>query len=242
MDERQPGIRQATTANRLLRAMSAADFALLSPHLKPRRAAKHQVLFHHGGPIQSAWFLETGIGSLLTVAADGQRVESGLFGRDGFAPVALALGSDRTPHQGVIQVDDDCWTLAVDVLREAMERSPTLHALLLRYAQTLYVQTEFTALSNAVHSVEERLARWLLMCIDRTDGDELLLTHDYMSIMLAVRRPSVTTALHTLEGNGHIRVRRGRVIIRDRAGLEAFSAGGYGQPEREYERLIGPLR
>lgn len=103
------------------------------------------------------------------------------------------------------------------------------------------VQTSYTALSNAVHPIAERLARWLLMSDDRLDGD-LPLTHEFLSIMLAVRRPSVTTALHVLEGNGFIRAARGSIVVRDRAALEEFAGDAYGVPEAEYERLIGPLR
>ena len=126
--------------------------------------------------------------------------------------------------------------------KDAISRSPSLHDLLLRYVQTLQLQASYTALSNAVHPIEERLARWLLMCHDRWDTNAMPLTHEFMSIMLAVRRPSVTTSLHVLEGNGFIRAERGNIIIRDRAGLEEFAGDSYGPPEREYERLIGRLR
>ncbi|WP_353642480.1 Crp/Fnr family transcriptional regulator [Mesorhizobium sp. WSM2239] len=112
---------------------------------------------------------------------------------------------------------------------------------LLRYAQSLSIQTEFTALANARSNVEQRLARWLLMCADRVHGDHLNLTHEYLSIMLGIRRPGVTVAIQLLEGNGLIRANRGVVIVRDRGGLVAASAGSYGVPEAEYERLIGKI-
>jgi CRP-like cAMP-binding protein len=169
------------------------------------------------------------------------RAENDLFGRDGFAPVGAVMGSDRTPHVGVIQIADEYLALPAARLTEAVESSVTLRTLLLRYAQTLAIQTSYTALSNAVHSIDERLARWILMCDDRVDG-ELALTHEFMSVMLAVRRPSVTTALHVLEGNGFIRAERGYIAVRNRAAMEEFAGDSYGTPEREYERLIGPLR
>ena len=124
----------------------------------------------------------------------------------------------------------------------ALAASATLRTTLLRYAQALSVQVSFTALSNAVHQIDERLARWILVCDDRIASGELALTHQYLSVMLAVRRPSVTTALHVLEGNGLIRAARGLITIRDRAGLEDFAGDAYGKAEREYERLLGPLR
>ena len=231
---------QTVVRNRLLRTMSADDFAMLAPHLVPRKAGKGFVLFHKDDPIDTVWFLESGIGSLIVISPEGHRVEAGLFGRDGFAPVAIALGSDRVSYEGLIQVADDCFRMEAGVLKEAMAKSPSLHFLLLRYAQTLSTQTVYTALSNAVHPIEERLARWLLMCHDRMDDDELPLTHEFLSIMLAVRRPSVTTALHVLEGNRLIRSERGIVVIRDRARLEEYAADGYGASEREYRRLVTP--
>ncbi|RYF03393.1 MAG: helix-turn-helix domain-containing protein, partial [Oxalobacteraceae bacterium] len=103
-------------------------------------------------------------------------------------------------------------------------------------------QTTYTALSNAVHTIEERLARWLLMSHDRQDENAIPLTHEFMALMLGVRRPSVTIALHSLEGLGLIKANRGVVTIKQRAELEEFACASYGVPEMEYERLIGPLR
>lgn len=113
--------------------------------------------------------------------------------------------------------------------------------LLMRYLQTLTTQTAFTALSNAVHHIHERLARWILMCHDRVDGDEIAVTHEFLALMMAVRRPSVTTALHVLEGDLFIKNERGFIIMRDRPALEAFAADTYGKPEEEYRRLIGAM-
>lgn len=222
--------------------MSADDFALLAPHLQPCQAGKGVVLFERDAPIETVWFMESGIGSIVTTSPEGLKAENGLFGRDGFAPVAAVLGSDRSPHLGMVQLPDDCLNLPAARLIEATDSSASLRMLLLRYVQTLSIQTAYTALSNAVHPIDERLARWILMCHDRMDGDDLPLTHEFLSIMLAVRRPSVTTSLHVLEGNRFIRAERGCITVRDRAALEEFAGDSYGAPEREYERLIGPLR
>ena len=118
----------------------------------------------------------------------------------------------------------------------------SIRKLLLRYVQAYSTQTTYTALSNAMHTVEERLARWLLMSHDRQDDDEILLTHDFLALMLGVRRPSVTIALHSLEGLGFIKATRGLIVVRKREELEEFAGAGYGVPEAEYERLIGQLR
>jgi len=113
--------------------------------------------------------------------------------------------------------------------------------MLLRYVQTLLVQTAQSTATNASHRVESRLARWLLMCHDRIDGDEIALTHEFMSMMISADRSGVTVTLHILEGAGMIWSKRGRVIIRNRELLEDLAGDGYGVPEAEYSRLIGPL-
>lgn len=233
---------QASVRNRLLRLLSADDFALLAPHLNPCQGKRGDVFFRKDEPIETVWFMDSGIASLVAISPEGHRVEAGIFGRDGFGPVAIVMGGDIAPYDGQVQLPDDCHNIDAEALKAAMAQSPSLHGLLLRYAQALSVQTTYTALTNAVHPIEERLARWLLMCHDRLDGNELPLTHEFMSVMLAVRRPSVTTSLHVLEGNGFIRAERGCILVHDRAGLEEFAGDSYGPPEREYERLIGPLR
>jgi CRP-like cAMP-binding protein len=146
-------------------------------------------------------------------------------------PTAAVMGADRMAHRSLIQVPGEGHRILRTALVDALERSASLRALLLRFAQVQGVQTSYTALSNAVHPINERLARWLLMCHDRHDSDEIPLTHEFLSIMLAVRRPSVTTALHVLEGNRFIRAERGYVTIRNRTALEEFAGDSYGKPE-----------
>lgn len=228
--------------NRLLGALPPADLARLTPHLEARELPLGALLYPADHPIEEAWFIEEGLGSLVTQSPGGLSAESGLFGREGIAPTGLALGADRTTSEGTVQMAGRGYRIAAGALLAAMEESRPLRDLLLRFAHALWVQTSYTALSNAVHAVDQRLARWLLMCHDRVDGNELGVTHDFLAVMLAVRRPSVTNALHVLEGKGLIRSTRGCVTIRNRAALEAFAGDAYGPPEREYERLIGPFR
>lgn len=157
------------------------------------------------------------------------------------APTPLLMGATTSAHRINVQIEDDAWRIAKGPFLAAVDGSADLRILLLRYAQTLAVQTSFTALSNAVHQIDERLARWILMCDDRIDGRDILLTHEFMSVMLAVRRPSITTALHVLEGNGLIRAERGCIVVRDRKQLEAFAGDAYGKPEAVYRELIGTM-
>ena len=233
---------QTRHRNRLLYMLPPDDYGRLAPHLESVQLPKGFVITEPDQPIAHVYFPEAGIGSIIARSPEGQQVEAGLFGVDGFSPVEVALGSDSSPHHIVIQVADDAYRLPVDMLREAADASPTLRRLLLRYVQTLTTQSVFTALSNAMHSVDERLARWILMCDDRTATHEIALTHGFIAIMLGVRRPSVTTSLHVLEGKGFIRTERSCITVVRRRELEEFAGDAYGRPEAEYARLLGPLR
>jgi CRP-like cAMP-binding protein len=124
---------------------------------------------------------------------------------------------------------------------EAMDASPSLRRLMLLYVQTLLVQISGNAAANVADRLAERLARWLLMCHDRVDGDEINLTHEFMARMIGAPRTAVTTTLHELEGLHMVRVLRRRVLVVDRARLGEFAGAAYGTPEREYRRLIGPF-
>jgi len=233
---------QEMVKNQLLRQMSAEDYALLRPALVPTDLPQEMPLGEPGKPFLRACFPDSGIGSIVALSPEGHKSEVGITGKEGMFGFALILDVDQTPHEIFMQVGGAGYFIDGDVLVDACQTSLSLQAGLLRYVQTYSLQTSFTALSNATHSVEVRLARWLLMSHDRSEGDEIALTHEFLSLMLAVTRPSVTLALHVLEGAHLIRSKRGLIIIRDRAGLEELASDAYGSAEDEYERLIGPLR
>lgn len=235
-------VSKADVRNYLLQLTDDAVFAELSPHLEPFEAERGMSLFEKGEPLDSFYFLDSGIGSVVATSPEDHEAESGLFGRDGFSPTSLMMGSDSSPYRCVIQVAGEGYRIAATKVRDIAAEHAEFQQLLLRFIEAQSVQTSFTALSNAIHHVDERLGRWLLMCHDRIDGDDIALTHEFLSLMLAVRRPSVTTALHTLEGNRFIRAERGCITIRDRAALEEFASDAYGRPEAEYERLLRPSR
>ena len=228
--------------NYLLGLASEEAFAALAPHLEPFEAKQGMDLFERNVPLDKVYFLDHGIGSIVSSSPEDQLAESGLFGRDGFSPTCLLLGSNESPFHCLVQVGGAGHCIDAAKFQKIVEAHPDFNRLLLKFVQAQSVQTSFTALSNAVHQIDERLARWLLMCHDRIDGDEIYLTHEFLSIMLAVRRPSVTTALHVLEGNRFIHSERGCVTIRNRAALEEFARDAYGRPEAEYERLLRPLK
>ena len=228
--------------NLLLNALTPSDFELLAPHLTSVRLEPRKVLGAANEPIEHVYFPESGIASVVSHMPKSGSTEVGIFGRDGMSGTSLLVGSDRSPHETFIQVGNGT-ALRIDAARfgDATVRSRSLHLTLLRFLQTSIVQTAHTAVSNAHHPVEARLARWLLMCHDRIDNDEIALTHEFMSMMICARRTGVTVTLHVLEGAGMILSRRGRVIIVDRAKLENFAGEAYGPPEAEYRRLLGPF-
>jgi hypothetical protein len=154
----------------------------------------------------------------------------------------LLLGCEEAGHEATVQVGGgDALKLLASDLRALCSRSPAANALFLRFIHALAVQSSRTLASNAIHSVEKRLARWLLMCHDRLPGDEIRLPHDHIARMLGVRRATVTDALHILEGEGALSGRRGRITVRSREKLEELAGDAYGFPEAQYTRLIAPF-
>jgi CRP-like cAMP-binding protein len=233
---------QSYTRNCLLDLMSADDFALLQPHLQRVKMQPKYCLSQANQIIEHVFFLEGGVGSIVATQEGGNEIEVGLFGREGMSGSSVLLGVDSTPHRSFIQVDGStALRMGADKLRGAMAQSVSLQAFLFRYVQVLSIQAAQTAACNAHYTLPERLARWLLMCHDRVDGDEISLTHEFMAMMLAVRRSGVTMTLHMLEGTGAIGARRGLIKVTDRERLVELAGDSYGVAEVEYRRLIGPF-
>jgi CRP-like cAMP-binding protein len=230
---------QCTVQNRLLAALSAADFELLELKLEPISLNLRQVLVEPEKPIKDVVFLETGLASVVATNSDRQSIEVAHVGREGLTGSSIIEGVDRTPNKTFIQGAGSGLRIRSDDLIEAMEASPSLHALLLRYMQFAAIQLAHTALANGRYGIEARLARWLLMCHDRLDGDELNITHEFLSLMLGVRRAGVTETLSRLERRKAIARLRAHVVVRDRPKLLQLAGACYGGPEAEYERLIG---
>lgn len=231
---------QSNVRNRLLAAMSADDFARLTPFFEIISLPLREMLIAPDQPIAHAHFVEDGLVSLIADTVDG-RIEIGLVGREGLVGVPLVLGTDRTPHIALVQADLVALRIAATPLRAALDASPALRGVLGRYVQGLIVQVGQTVYANTDFTIEARLARWILMTRDRLDSDELPLTHEFLSMMLGVRRPGVTTATHVLEGAGMIRARRGRIIVLDREKLEDMAGDAYGPAEAEFERLLAEV-
>ena len=225
--------------NQLLAAMSAADFASLQPHLKPVDMPLLKDMERPNQRIETVYFMETGIASVVAVQSDETRVEVGLIGREGMTGMAVVLGGNQSPHSTYIQVAGEGQRITAKELLKAMRASPTLHSLLLKFVQVFMVQTAHTAIANARAHIDQRLARWILMAHDRTGANTLPLTHEFLSLMLGVRRAGVTEALQSLKRQKLIENGRNKIVIRNRRGIERMAGAAYGTPEKEYRRLIG---
>lgn len=227
------------TQNRLLSSLTAADRKLLLPLLKTVALGLRKGLEVPNQPIKHVYFPLSGIVSVVTASSRQRQIEIGIIGREGMTGVNLLMGESRSPHSTYVQSPGRGLRIRADDLRRVLKRRPQMRDGLLRFAQTFMVQTAYTALSNGQAKVTERLARWILMAHDRLDGNDLPLTHEFLALMLSVRRPGVTAAMNKLESRKFIGSRRGIIIVRDRRGLEGVARGFYGVPEIEYRRLIG---
>ncbi|MBM7044659.1 MULTISPECIES: Crp/Fnr family transcriptional regulator [Rhizobium] len=225
--------------NRLLCALAPDDLRLLAPSLERIQLQLRQSLERAHQPIDFVYFLEAGLGSVVASKEGGSTVEVGLFGRDGMTGTSLVQGDTESPFDCFVQMGGSAFRISAGNLQDALAQSAPLTELLLHYARALGIQTTYTALANGQIKLEERLARWILMVHDRMDGDSFTVTHEFLAMMLGVRRPGVTVALQTLEAKHFIKSQRGEIRVKHRDGLMDLSRGTYGPAEMEYERLTG---
>jgi CRP-like cAMP-binding protein len=219
--------------------MSATDLALLRPHLRPVALELLKDLEQPHRRIAGVYFMEAGIASVVAVQPDETRIEIGLIGREGMSGTAVALGGDQSPHSTYMQVAGEGQRIAAKDLHKAMDASVSLRNLLLKFVQVFMVQTAHTAIANARARIDRRLAQWILMAHDRTRDNALPLTHEFLALMLGVRRAGVTEALQSLKRQKLIDTGRNQIVVRNRKGLEQAAGKSYGVPEKEYRRLIG---
>jgi CRP-like cAMP-binding protein len=201
-----------------------------------------QIVYQPGQRIDYCYFPTNSVVSLLCTMQDGLTAEMGLVGNEGVLGVALFLGGESTCSRALVPVAGDAFRLPAKVLQEEFARSAPLQHLLLRYTQALITQISQTAVCNRLHSVEQRLCRWLLLCHDRRDSSELLMTQELIASMLGGRRESVTVAAGHLQDAGLIHYSRGHIRILDRIGLEANVCECYRVVENECDRLFGRKR
>lgn len=224
--------------NSLLQALAERDMSMVAPHLTAIDLPVRLELEHPGRAIQHVFFPNSGIASVVANGARKKQLEVGIIGREGMTGLMVVLGNDRSPHTTYMQVAGEGQRIAADDLRKLMRESPAIRDVMLRFVQAFMIQATHTAISNGSAKLEERLARWLLMAHDRIDGDVLPLVHEFLALMLGVRRPGVTVAIHSLEAQGLIHAERGVITVMDREGLEEIANASYGTPEAEYARIM----
>lgn len=223
--------------NKILASLPRAELARLAPHLLPLDLPSGKTLMDPGQEISYAYFLETGLASVVVVMANGSMVETGITGNDGLVGFPVLLGTKTIPTRTFMQIPGNGFKIKAQHLMDEFERSGTLQKKVNRYFQANLVLTGQTAACNRLHDIAERLARWMLMCHDRMESATFSITHEFLGHMLGTPRSTVTLAAGILHKSGLIDYSRGKIIIRDRKGLEKAACECYATIRKEFNRL-----
>ena len=225
--------------NRLLRSLSGPTLVAVSRHLEREPLDYRRTVLEPGKPIDRVCFPERGLISVVAVSRGGGRIEAGVVGPEGMVGAAVLLADDRTPNEAFVQFRGEACFMAVSDLHRLVSQHPDFHRVMLRFVHSFLIQLAHNALADGRARLDQRLARWLLMALDRSETPQLPVTHETLAAMLGVRRAGVTVALNQLERLGSIRMSRGVVTVLDRPALEAVAGAWYGAAETEYRRLFG---
>jgi CRP-like cAMP-binding protein len=223
--------------NRILASLPKAEIARLAPHLSPLTLEIGTTLLGPDEHITHAYFLESGLASVVVAMADGNTVETGITGNDGVVGIPVLLGTKSMPTRTFIQIAGAGYRIPAQRLFEAYEKPGMLRKQINRYFQAHLAQTAQTAACNRLHDIQERLARWLLICHDRMESDTFHLTHEFLGHMLGTPRTTVTLAAGLLHKAGLVDYSRGKVHIKNRKGLEEAACECYKTIRDEFERL-----
>jgi len=223
--------------NRVLASLPADEMKRLAPHLSPETLKVNRTLHDAGQTVETVYFLEEGICSVVVTMETGNTVEVGITGRDGFVGLPAVLGTGHSPNRSFMQIPGHGFSVKAKILCEQLEESRELRLRLQRVVQGMLAQTAQTAACNRVHELEERLARWLLMCQDRVQSDHIEITQEFLAMMLGTRRTTVTVAAGMLHKAGLIAYSRGHVAIENREGLAHAACECYQIIREEYVRL-----
>jgi len=226
------------TDNHLLAALPDAESQRWLPQLEPVEMPLGQVLYESGGTLSHVYFPTTAIVSLLYVMENGASAEIAVVGNEGIVGISLFMGGDSTPSRAVVQSAGLGFRLRAQVMKDAFNQAGAVLHLLLRYTQALITQMAQTAVCNRHHSLDQQLCRWLLLSLDRLQGNELVMTQELIANMLGVRREGVTEGALKLQQAGLIRYARGHISVLDRMGLEKRSCECYAVVKKEYDRLL----
>lgn len=214
--------------NSLLLSITDEPYAALREDLIHQELPQYTVLQEPKQRVEYVHFLNAGMASLVCKTQDGDSVEVGVVGNEGFTPLQVSAGLRSTPHQAIMQIAGSGFRLDLGVLEDAMRNFPELLAVLNRYAAIHGLQVAQTAGCNRLHSLEQRLARWLLLTQDRVGSGMLRITHDFLATMLGTDRPSVSLAAAGLQKKEIIEYSHGTVQILNRKKLESSACECYG--------------
>lgn len=234
--------KQATAQqNRFLARLPEHALARLLPHLRPVTLEFDQTIYESRGPIEYAYFPIGAVLSALTIMEDGSAIEVATIGNEGLVGYSLTTGGMRSVNRVIAQIADGALRIEARILREEAVRDGPLKDLLGAYHDAYMAQVSQSVACNGLHTVEKRCCRWLLMTRDRVGSDALRLTHEFLAIMLGVRRASITDVLKPLQEAKLVRSHRGIISILDGAKVEAHSCECYRAVREEYDRLLdGP--
>ena len=225
--------------NRLLSLLSDNDYERLRPHLSPVVLEYRKSLYEASRPIEHVYFPIDGVASLVITTSDGHGAEVGTIGSEGFVGLPICLGDHEAPSSAYVQVPGTGLCMEARRFRGEFERIPTLNVVMLRYAHAFLNEVAQSAACAHLHRVEQRCCRWLLMTRDRMPLGDFLLTHEFLGMMLGVRRTTVTDVMGVLQKAGLIRYRRGHVTILDHEGLRHRACECYDISRLEFDRLLG---
>jgi CRP-like cAMP-binding protein len=226
------------TSNLFLAALPEKDFAALRPYLKSVELPQGAVLFEAGAPIHQVYFPHSGVVSLVVDLASGDTIESAMLGRESIVGGSSGLDGQLSVCKAIVQIGGTGTTLDSHRLRSVAESSLACRTALFRHEQLILVQAQQSAACNATHTIEARLARWLLRCRDLQGSDDLLLTQEFIAEMLGVRRTSVSVVANTLQQAGFLRYRRGHIRVLDLEGLRETACECYQTVKAQAERLL----
>lgn len=225
--------------NRLLAALPDVEYELLIPHLKLVPLPHEQIIYQAEEPITQIYFPHQAAISLVSIMENGSTVEVGIVSNEGMVGIPVILGGNTTTTTALVQIPGSGMRMNADVLKTLFDQGGAIQSLLLRYIQARFTEISQGCACNRLHTLEERLARWLLTVADRLQSDEFPLTQEFISQMLGVRRSGVTVAASSLSRAGMISYNRGRINILNREGLEATSCECYRVIRNEFARLLG---
>ncbi len=225
--------------NRLLSLLSDDDYERLRPHLSQAVLEYRKSLYEASRPIQYVYFPVEGVASLVITTTEGASAEVGTIGNEGMVGLPVCLGERDAPSSVYVQVPGTALRMDADVFRGELERSPTLKPTMLRYAHAFFNQVAQSAACAHLHRAEQRCCRWLLMTRDRMPSGNFLLTHEFLGMMLGVRRTTVTDVMGGLQKAGVVRYRRGQVTILDADALRQRTCECYDISRLEFDRLLG---